>query len=530
MNAEQPPISEQPEPARNQPPPAERHEVDIVVPPQIWVASLADYNNGTLHGAWLNAARDEAELQADIAAMLAASPLTVETGEPAEEWAIFDYDGFAPLLRIDEHENLSWVSLVAKGIAQHGPAFAAYADVVEEEELLAGFEEAYLGHYDDLHTYVEQLINDLGYDRILDENLPATVRPYVKIDIAATSADLLRDLHALPAADGGVWIFKMRTTRSHSGTNSKSLEIAKKLRLAFSKIAGYRSCSSNPAIQRRRPAWATAEIAATACRNRSASKRFCVRRRSRRGLHCAKSTRTAAARSLSAPTSVTTPASSTTPYPLSMPMSWTPSSMLPSRRRSGSSSTSTLPAWPSHWSAAAPCTPSRPPRSASGYSTAKSNRQACPAIVELTICLQKETPRNTIDGEMRRTSLTPIPAQQLAELLRSHRQAAGLSMRQLAHASGVNVSVVSQLEAGARPNPLPDTLKALARVLNLPITDLFVTADWLPADELPTLKPYLRAKYRDLDEQAIADIEAYTNQRAQQHGTTGPVDREDEQP
>lgn len=208
MNAEQSPSSEQPEPASAPPPTtAERHEADIVVPPQIWVASLADYNNGTLHGAWLYAARDEVELQADIATMLAASPLTATTGEPAEEWAIFDYDGFAPL-RIDEHENLSWISRVAKGIAEHGPAFAAYADVVEDEELLDGFDTAYLGHYDSLHAYVEQLVNDLGYDRILDENLPATVRPYVKIDIATTAADLLRDLHALPAADGGVWIFK----------------------------------------------------------------------------------------------------------------------------------------------------------------------------------------------------------------------------------------------------------------------------------------------------------------------------------
>jgi len=204
MSPEQPTNSEQVPPSR---PPAERHEADIVVPPQIWVASLADYNNGTLHGVWLNAVREEAELQADIATMLAASPLTAETGEPAEEWAIFDYDGFAPL-RIDEHESLSWISRVAKGITEHGPAFAAYADVVEEEELLAGFDVAYLGHYDSLHAYVEQLVNDLGYDRILDENLPATVRPYVKIDITATAHDLLRDLHALSAPDGGVWIFK----------------------------------------------------------------------------------------------------------------------------------------------------------------------------------------------------------------------------------------------------------------------------------------------------------------------------------
>jgi antirestriction protein len=156
--------------------PAEHHEDEPVIQPRIWVASLSDYNNGTLHGQWLDAAQDEAELQAGIATMLASSPLTARTGEPAEEWAIHDYQGFGAL-PIYEHENLSWISRVAKGIAQHGLAFAAYADVMEDEELLTGFEDDYLGHYDDLHTYVEQLINDLGYDRILDEALPASIRP-----------------------------------------------------------------------------------------------------------------------------------------------------------------------------------------------------------------------------------------------------------------------------------------------------------------------------------------------------------------
>ena len=189
--------------------PAEQHEAEPAIQPRIWVASLADYHNGTLHGQWLDAAQDEADLQARIAAMLATSPLTAQTGESAEEWAIHDYQGFGAL-QIYEHENLSWISRVAKGIAEHGLAFAAYADVMEDEELLAGFEDDYLGHYDDLHTYVEQLINDLGYDHILDENLPASIRPYVKIDITATARDLELggDLHVVPANDGGVWIFR----------------------------------------------------------------------------------------------------------------------------------------------------------------------------------------------------------------------------------------------------------------------------------------------------------------------------------
>jgi antirestriction protein len=188
---------------------AEQHEAEPATTPRIWVASLSDYNNGILHGAWIEAARDEEELQADITAMLADSPWTGRTGEPAEEWAIHDQEGFGAL-RFDEHKKLRWISLVAKGIAQHGLAFAAYAEVVEEEELLASFDQDYLGHYDTLHAYLEQTINDLGYDRILDEVVPPKLRPYVKIDIAATARDLQfsGDLHVLAATHGGVWIFR----------------------------------------------------------------------------------------------------------------------------------------------------------------------------------------------------------------------------------------------------------------------------------------------------------------------------------
>ena len=222
MSQEQPPTGEQPpalaspaaEEARHTPAPkpqqpnAEQHEAEPTPQPQIWVGSLADYNNGVLHGAWVDAARDPDEIQADINTMLAASPWTARTGEPAEEWAIHDYDGFGPL-RIDEHENLGWISRVAKGIAEHGLAFAAYADVMQAEELLASFDKAYQGHYDSLTAYVEQLINELGYDELLDRVVPTSLRPYVKINVAATARDLLRgDLHVLPATEGGVWIFR----------------------------------------------------------------------------------------------------------------------------------------------------------------------------------------------------------------------------------------------------------------------------------------------------------------------------------
>lgn len=108
--------------------------------------------------------------------------------------------------------------------------------------------------------------------------------------------------------------------------------------------------------------------------------------------------------------------------------------------------------------------------------------------------------------------------------------AMGLSMRQLAREVGGNISTISVIEAGTNLSPSPQTLKAIADVLGLSMSDIFVVADWLPADELPTLKPYLRAKYQDLDEQAIAELERYAERLAQRHGSLGPIDHEDEQP
>lgn len=129
-----------------------------------------------------------------------------------------------------------------------------------------------------------------------------------------------------------------------------------------------------------------------------------------------------------------------------------------------------------------------------------------------------------------RSSLTADQARRLGIFVSGRRKQLGLSMRQLAREIGTNISTISALEAGGSLSPQPDTLKAIARVLEIPTSDLFITADWLPAGELPTLKPYLRAKYRDLDDKAIADIEAYAKQRVERHGGAGPIDREDEQP
>lgn len=178
--------------------------------PRIWVGSLLDYGNGVLYGDWMGAAREPSDIQQNIDALLAASPTAAETGDVAEEWGIFDYDNFGPL-RIDEYESIDYVAKVARGITEHGLAFGAYADVMQDEDAFAGFEEDYIGHYSGLEEYAEQMVEELGYEHALD-SLPEGIRPYVRIDTdqLARDMDYSGEVHVLDADDGGVWIFYAR--------------------------------------------------------------------------------------------------------------------------------------------------------------------------------------------------------------------------------------------------------------------------------------------------------------------------------
>ena len=81
---------------------------------KIDVACLASYNNGILHGAWIDADQDQDEIWAGITGMLKASPV-----EDAEEFAIHDYEGFEGA-SLSEYQNIESVAEMAGFIAEYG--------------------------------------------------------------------------------------------------------------------------------------------------------------------------------------------------------------------------------------------------------------------------------------------------------------------------------------------------------------------------------------------------------------------------
>lgn len=159
---------------------SQSEQVSTDTNPRIYVACLAAYNNGKLHGRWIDAAQDAKAIRAEISQMLESSP------EPmAEEWAIHDYEGFGEY-RLSESEDIEEVAAMAAQIVEHGePYLAALALSSNRAEADALMDE-YCGQFNSDEAFAEQLLED---GDLLPKDLPA----WIHIDWAWTAKEIMMD-------------------------------------------------------------------------------------------------------------------------------------------------------------------------------------------------------------------------------------------------------------------------------------------------------------------------------------------------
>ena len=167
--------------------------------PRIYVACLAAYNNGYLHGAWIEADQDADEIRDEIAAMLARSPI-----EHAEEYAIHDYEGFEGVT-ISEYAGIEMVARMGAFIAEHGALGAGLleqfgGDMEQAESIL---ENCYHGQFASLAEYMEELTTE-------SVTIPEALRYYVDWDGMARDAEIGGDLFTIETAHGEVHVFSNR--------------------------------------------------------------------------------------------------------------------------------------------------------------------------------------------------------------------------------------------------------------------------------------------------------------------------------
>ena len=120
--------------------------------PRIYVACLASYKVGRLHGQWINADQAADCILEEIQAMLKASP------EPhAEEWAIHDSEGFADYY-MSECETLATIATLGQLISQHGPAVGLYLSHTgcDVENLQEQYQDSYYGQWDSEEDFAYQ--------------------------------------------------------------------------------------------------------------------------------------------------------------------------------------------------------------------------------------------------------------------------------------------------------------------------------------------------------------------------------------
>ena len=72
------------------------------------------------------------------------------------------------------------------------------------------FDEAYLGCFESLESYAEDVLDDLGYLEAIDKAVPDGLQPYVEVDIAGFARDLALSGEVTAAAGSeGVYVFDM---------------------------------------------------------------------------------------------------------------------------------------------------------------------------------------------------------------------------------------------------------------------------------------------------------------------------------
>ncbi len=141
---------------------------------RIYIADLAKYNSGELHGRWITLPNDN--LWNEVREMLGSN----------EEWAIHDYE--APFT-INEYEDLDQLNTLAE----------QYQDLDETEIKKVNYLINYQGetmakaleHQEDVHIYEQMSYKDLAYDQV-DEGLFGEVPDHLAnyLDYDAIARDL----------------------------------------------------------------------------------------------------------------------------------------------------------------------------------------------------------------------------------------------------------------------------------------------------------------------------------------------------
>lgn len=166
---------------------------------RFYAACLAAYNNGRLHGRWIDATDDVDAMQEEVTAMLKASPI-----KGAEEWAVHDYDELPSSL--GEYPGLEKIAQFVELADQHGLTASDFTAVVAHfgsvEYAAEELENRYAGTYESFKAYAEEQADEMLRAHDIAEDHPlAQFFDYERYE------NDLKHSHSAVEIDNGVMVF-----------------------------------------------------------------------------------------------------------------------------------------------------------------------------------------------------------------------------------------------------------------------------------------------------------------------------------
>ena len=162
---------------------------------RIYVACLASYNEGTLHGAWIDidGSSDEETILAEIdKKVISNSP-----SKNAEEFAIHDSEGFSEIA-ISESANLADLAEIAELIEEYGDIARAAMEMVSEPHDIKNFCENHCGPFENNTEIGEYFFDTMGIE------IPDTVANY--FDYESYGRDICFD-YSVAEYNGAIYLF-----------------------------------------------------------------------------------------------------------------------------------------------------------------------------------------------------------------------------------------------------------------------------------------------------------------------------------
>ncbi|MBL4853598.1 MAG: antirestriction protein ArdA [Robiginitomaculum sp.] len=162
--------------------------------PRIYVACLAAYNDGQLHGCWIDV-EDEDSIWEAVQAMLKSSQIPL-----VEEWSIHDYENFQGVT-IDENDSFARVVEIAEFLGDcpdfGGKLLENYGGDIEDAESAL---ERYNGEYESLADFAQELTESTT-------QIPDSLKYYIDYKSMARDMEMSGDVFSIETGYKEIHVF-----------------------------------------------------------------------------------------------------------------------------------------------------------------------------------------------------------------------------------------------------------------------------------------------------------------------------------